>query len=1014
MELTRVRSTLTAVAVGMTLLLLSAPQSAAAAQTAPQGGWLGTYGADGYVLGGWNGSSDVVSLPQGRRVSVEQGKRWVWQTNTSDGRALRSPDGSGRRAATLYDETRISVRLNFDAAYSGQLHLYALDFGTPTARRERITVDDGSGATTVALDSDFTQGAWVTVPINVAAGGAVRVTVDRTAGVNAVLSGIFLGGAPTPPGGGGVSQGRPFAASSLWNTPLPPDATLDPASARLVARLGQLVESDRARRAGPWINTTQFSTPVYTVAPDQTKVRVKVDSDLDAPPALQEAFDSVPIPSDARPAAGSDGHMAIWQPSTDRMWEFWQAQRRADGWHATWGGAMSNVSNNPGYFTAAVWPGAKPNWGATASSLPLLGGLIRVAEARAGRIDHALAIALPEIRALQYALPAQRTDGSAYGPDTIPEGARFRLDPNLDIDALDLPAPTKAIAEAAQRYGIVVRDYATNVAFVAEDPAGVAAAGQNPWNDVFGGQRPDDLLARFPWNRLQLVRMQLSGDDEPVPPPAACVPQNGPTVAPGFPIGVWQQPSSSFAKWRTRGVNTIVEDGALIKASSFSTWRQALECQDMFAIRPPQQSLSQENEDGRLLALSQPYMRDIRRHSFSDLQTSYSQWKAAAPDKPVLLRLWGPKLYHEPEWVETNRWTWTAQTSDRRALQSASGSSRTATTWYDPDQFVTRLDFSSAYSGQLHLYAVDWDAKGRRQTIAVDDGSGARTVTLGSDFSQGAWVTVPISAPAGGAVKLTVTRTAGPSAVLSGIFLGGPGTTSSPVTRAPQGDWRGVYGADGYVLAGRRPEEDVASLGNTTVSVGVVDKKKLFQSWTSVADWVAADIYPVSDYDRPEWVDLSQTPDPPTGSVLDTLQGWSPGKRYYAFIEASNLNGAPFRAPTDDEFRGQIWHAVIHGAQGVIYHAAGDNRYDATPADIAAEMVRQNATLSRLAPILAAPGGRLAAPGPFEVATRTYCGVMYRFVLNFSHQQAAYQGATYTPYEVAISPAPGAPVACPD
>src|SRR5207244_11734088 len=52
--------------------------------------------------------------------------------------------------------------------------------------------------------TDFSQGAWVNVPINVAAGGNVTVTVARTAGINAVVSGIFLGGAaaaPAPPTG---------------------------------------------------------------------------------------------------------------------------------------------------------------------------------------------------------------------------------------------------------------------------------------------------------------------------------------------------------------------------------------------------------------------------------------------------------------------------------------------------------------------------------------------------------------------------------------------------------------------------------------------------------------------------------------------------------------------------------------------------------------------------------------------------------------------------------------------
>jgi hypothetical protein len=43
------------------------------------------------------------------------------------------------------------------------------------------------------LSSEFNEGAWVSFPISVAAGGTVTITVDRTAGPNAVLSGIFLG-----------------------------------------------------------------------------------------------------------------------------------------------------------------------------------------------------------------------------------------------------------------------------------------------------------------------------------------------------------------------------------------------------------------------------------------------------------------------------------------------------------------------------------------------------------------------------------------------------------------------------------------------------------------------------------------------------------------------------------------------------------------------------------------------------------------------------------------------------
>jgi hypothetical protein len=163
---------------------------------------------------------------------------------------------------------------------------------------------------------------------------------------------------------------------------------------------------------------------------------------------------------------------------------------------------MTGVSRNPGYYS-------DPNtWGATATSLPMLGGLIRLDELRAGRIDHALALALPEIRAGQFTAPARRTDGDAARQTAIPMGARFRLDPALDLDALDLPPVTRAIARAAQRYGMIVRDRAGAVVLYGQDPT---PTGSDPYPELYGERSPSELLAAFPWDRLELVRMQLSG-----------------------------------------------------------------------------------------------------------------------------------------------------------------------------------------------------------------------------------------------------------------------------------------------------------------------------------------------------------------------------------------------------------------------------------------------------------------------------------------------------------------------
>jgi Big-like domain-containing protein len=280
-----------------------------------------------------------------------------------------------------------------------------------------------------------------------------------------------------------------FSPRGVWNAPLPADVPLAPDSAVLVEELLRQV-----RAAGTWLNTTSYSAPVITVPADQSTVRVTLDAGL---PALQQALDRVPLPAEARPAAGLDAQLVVWQPSTDTMWEFWQLQRLPDGWHAAHGGRMTAVSADTGIFPSP------PGWGATGTGLPLVGGMVTLAELRAGRIDHALAMAIPDTRARWWAWPAQRTDGNLDAPNAIPEGTRFRLDPTLNLDLLNLPPVTRMLAEAAQRYGIVVRDRAGAVVFYAEDPT---PTGWDPYPQLFRSPSANTVTAPFPWEHLQVVR----------------------------------------------------------------------------------------------------------------------------------------------------------------------------------------------------------------------------------------------------------------------------------------------------------------------------------------------------------------------------------------------------------------------------------------------------------------------------------------------------------------------------
>ena len=327
-----------------------------------------------------------------------------------------------------------------------------------------------------------------------------------------------------------TASARPFGPSSPWNVVLPTNAALQANSRGLVSDLVRQV-NERT----PWINTTKWSVPVYTVPADQPTVRVKVDipgqdnawnndmfTNLADALELQSKFEAVPIPPNAHAGDDTDHGLLIWQPASDTAWEFWEARNLPRdplpwndptlGWHAMWGARVDHVSTSDGVNQAP--------FGASASGLALFGGLVRIGELQAGHIDHAIGIAITQPKRGEFVPPATRTDGRYDGPNAIPEGTRFRLDPNLDVDSLHLPPVTRMFALAAQRYGLIVRDTAGNVVIYGENPY---PTGANPYPQLFGGLTPDQIMRAFPWDRLQAI----SPDAKPAatPPPTSPKPK---------------------------------------------------------------------------------------------------------------------------------------------------------------------------------------------------------------------------------------------------------------------------------------------------------------------------------------------------------------------------------------------------------------------------------------------------------------------------------------------------------
>ena len=303
-------------------------------------------------------------------------------------------------------------------------------------------------------------------------------------------------GPTVPPAPGGPpGAGSPFfAANSVWNRPLAANAPIDARSRALVAELNRELNGPEI----PWINTTEWSVPIYTVGPSQPTTRVTLSGTQWAP--LVNAWQSVPLPGTAQPAGGSDRHLVVWQPDSDTMWEFWRLSGSGSSWSASWGGRMLGVSTSSGIYPDKM--------GGTATSVPLVAGLLTLDELERGEINHALALAVPNPRRGHCVAPIHREDGTSDDPDALPQGARLRLPASLDVEALNVPEATKVIARAAQRYGMILRDKSGSISLYGEDPR--PSGRYDVYERFFGGLQPDEIMERFPWDQLQVLQMDLN------------------------------------------------------------------------------------------------------------------------------------------------------------------------------------------------------------------------------------------------------------------------------------------------------------------------------------------------------------------------------------------------------------------------------------------------------------------------------------------------------------------------
>ncbi len=304
---------------------------------------------------------------------------------------------------------------------------------------------------------------------------------------------------------------RIFSPDSFWYGRIPEAAPQHPQSARLVKELLSQINTGRGRVN---INYKAYSSPVYFAAVSTSRVTVSqwnCQNKKSGFPSkrLAEHWQSVPIPADARPSAGSDAEMTIYERNSDTVWEFWRARRIDGKWSACWGGRISDASKNNGYFDGAG--------GATATGLPFLGGQITAEELLRGEIRHVIGIAVKRVASRDvFYWPAQRSDGGmpANMEAQIPEGARFRLSPSVNVDELPMGHIGKVIAKAAQQYGFVVWDKAAAVSIRAQNILSYdVVEGVNVY-DSMSADFPDTMRG-FPWDKVEFLPPNYGKADLP-------------------------------------------------------------------------------------------------------------------------------------------------------------------------------------------------------------------------------------------------------------------------------------------------------------------------------------------------------------------------------------------------------------------------------------------------------------------------------------------------------------------
>jgi hypothetical protein len=315
--------------------------------------------------------------------------------------------------------------------------------------------------------------------------GTVAVPASPDASSNAVVPGANLAAAAATPAAAVAAVAVPtiggcpiYPADNPWNTRVddPQAYPVHPNSATYLANMspGSHLHADW----GDW-SGSKYGIPWETVPGTQPMVPVTFEYADESDPG------PYPLPADARveggAGSGGDMHVVVLDTGTCTLYETYASTFAGPGWSCGSGAKFDLTSNElrPDGFTSA-----------DAAGLPILPGLVRVAEVQAGAIHHAIRFTVSRTQQ-GFIHPATHAAGT-NNASLPPLGLRLRL--KASFDASKYTGAAAVILTAMKQYGVILADNGSNW-FVSGDSDDAWLPLMDDVNAAFGAVHGSDFEA---------------------------------------------------------------------------------------------------------------------------------------------------------------------------------------------------------------------------------------------------------------------------------------------------------------------------------------------------------------------------------------------------------------------------------------------------------------------------------------------------------------------------------------